>query len=102
MENDKMEDNNDPQDRLEWSEVVSQVHQMEAAKAIQSCKLLKSIWRYWIVNPDTRDIIGEAKTFGSPINEGLQYTEYRQGNGENDSGFLRFWAVLTAAVLSVC
>ena len=86
-ENDKMKDHNHPQDRLQWSEVLFQVHHSEAVKALQSAKLLRTMWRFWIVNPDTNVILGEAKSFGSPHNEGLPYTEYRQGDGESDSGF---------------
>ena len=42
---------------------------------------------YWIVNPNTRNILGEPKTFGSSNSEGLPYTVYCQGAGENNSGF---------------
>lgn len=86
-ENDKWKDHNHPQDRLQWSEIVFQIHQSEAVKAHQSAKLLRTIWRFWIVDPDTNDILGEAKSFGNPHDEGLPYTEYRQEDSGNDSGF---------------
>ena len=85
--NDKTKDHNDSKDRLEWSDIVSQIYQMEAARALQSPKLLRTVWRFWIVNPDTDTILGQTKSFDNPIDEGLSYTEYRPGDGDDDSGF---------------
>ena len=59
---------------------------MEAARALQPLKFLRTVWRFWIVNPDTATILGQAKSFGNPMDEGLPYTEYHPG-GDNDSGF---------------
>ena len=86
-EHDKIKDKNDPQDRLQWSEIVFQIHRTDSIKALQSAKDLRSIWRFMIINPDTDKILREAKSFGNPHNEGLPYTEYRQGDDGNDSGF---------------
>lgn len=84
--NDKTNDLNDPENRLHWSEIVFQIYEMEAARALQPLRLLRTVWRWWIVNPDTVTILGEAKSFGNPIDEGLPYIEYHPG-GDNDSGF---------------
>ena len=46
-----------------------------------------SIWRYFVVNGDTQSIIGQAKTFDNPINEGLPFLENRPGNCESNRGF---------------
>ena len=84
--NDKTLDHNDPQDRLHWSDIVFQIYETEAVRARQPLSLLRTVWRFWIVNADTDTILGEAKRFGSPMHEGLPYIEYRPG-GDNDSGF---------------
>ena len=63
--NDKTKDHNDPKDRLDWSEIAFQIYQSEAARALQSPKLLRTVWRFWIVNPDTDTILGQAKSFGN-------------------------------------
>ena len=84
--NDKTNDYNDPEDRLHWSEIVFQIYEMEAARALQPLKFLRTVWRSCIVNPDTDTILGQAKSFGNPMDEGLPYTEYHPG-GDNDSGF---------------
>ena len=85
--NDKSEDHNAPESRLEWSDIIFQVYQMEAAKRLQVLRGLRTIWRFWIVNPDTHSILGEARTHGSPEGQGLPYIEYRPGGTTNDSGF---------------
>ena len=90
IENDKAKDRSHPQDRLNWSEIVFQVHHMESARALQSAKLLRTIWRFWILNPDTDDIIRDAKSFGNPHDDDLPYTEYRQEDDGRDSGFFAF------------
>ena len=87
INNDKSEDHNAPGSRLEWSDIIFQVYQMEAAKKLQILRRLQTIWRFWIVNPDTNRILGEAKTHGSPENQGLPYIEYRPRRTTNDSGF---------------
>ena len=84
--NDKTNHRNDPEDQLHWSKIVFQIYETEAARVLQSLKLLRTIWRFWIVNPDTDTILGEAKSFGNPLDEGLSYTDYHPG-GDNDSGF---------------
>ena len=86
MFNDKTRDFIDPQDRLHWSDIIFQAYEMEAARALQPLKFLRTLWRSWIVNLDTDTILGEAKSFGNPMDEGLPYTEYHPG-GDNDSDF---------------
>ena len=71
VNNDKLEDHNAPESRLEWSEILFQVYQMEAAKTLQVLRGLRTIWRFWIINPDTHKILGEARTHGSPEDQGL-------------------------------
>lgn len=39
------------------------------------------------MNADTQRILGEARTHGSPEDQGLPYIEYRPGETTNDSGF---------------
>ena len=80
--NDKTKDHNDPQDRLQWSEIIFQIHQSEALRALKSPKLLRTYWQFWIVNAETNSIIGQARSFGNPCNEGLPFTEYRKGDGD--------------------
>ena len=84
--NSKLDDGNAPESRLEWSEILFQVYQLEAAQQLQSLRDLRTIWRFYIVNADTRTILGEARTHGSP-EDGLAYTEYRPRGITNDSGF---------------
>ena len=86
IDNDKTKDHNHPQSRLEWSDVILQVYQMQAAKTLQGLRKLRTIWRFWL-NPDTSGILGEARTYGSPEYQGLPYIEYRPGGTTNDSGF---------------
>ena len=81
--NDKSRDNNQPHERLEWSQVISQIYQKLALESHQPATELRTIWRYWIVNPETRTILGEAKSFGNPREECPWFIEYRHG----DSGF---------------
>ena len=87
INNNKLEDHNAPESRLEWSDIIFQVYQMEAAKKLQSLRRLRTIWRCWIVNPDTRKILGEARVHSSPEDECLPYIEYRPGGTKNDGGF---------------
>ena len=47
---DKSEDHNAPESRLEWSDIIFQVYQMEAAKRLQVLRGLRTIWRF-----DTRE-----------------------------------------------
>ena len=93
-----MNDVNESEDRLEWSEVIFQLHQMEAARALQPIRNLKTIWRLYIVNPVTRAILGEARGQVGHRDEGLPYREYRQGDG----GFLPSSGVRMAAEWSAC
>ena len=44
--NDKTNDYNDPEDRLHWSEIVFQIYEMEAARALQPLKFLRTVWRF--------------------------------------------------------
>ena len=81
--NDKTQDGNQPRDRLEWSQVISQVYQKLALESLQPATNLRTIWRFWIVNDETQRILGEAKSFGHPRDESPWFTEYRPG----DSGF---------------
>ncbi|CAF9943085.1 MAG: hypothetical protein ALECFALPRED_010556 [Alectoria fallacina] len=85
--NDKLRDYIAPGSRLEWSDIIFQVYQMEAVKKYQALRGLRTIWRYHIINPDTRRILGEARTHGSPEDQGLPFIEYRPGRTTNDSGF---------------
>ena len=87
VNNNKLEDHNAPKSRLEWSDIMFQVYRIEAAKRLQSMRELRTIWRCWIMNPDTRRILGEARVHGSPEDQGLSYIEYRPGGTTNDSGF---------------
>lgn len=87
LNNDKFDDRNAPASRLEWSDIIFQVYQMEAAKKLQPLQRLRTIWRFWIMNPDTHRILGEAKVHGSPEDQGLPFIEYRPGETTNDSGF---------------
>ncbi len=80
---DKSHDGNQPRDRLEWSQVISQVYQKLALESLQPATELRTLWRFWIVNDETQDILGEAKSFGHPRYEPPWFTEYRPG----DSGF---------------
>ena len=82
--NDKTKDS---KDRLDWSEIVFQTYQTEADWALQSPKLLRTIWRFWIVNPDIDTILGQAKSFDNPIHEDSPYMGNRLGDGDNDSDF---------------
>ena len=85
--NDKTKDHTSQQERLQWSEMVFQVYQMQAAREHQPVREMKTIWRYWIANADTQKILGEAKAHGGPRDDGLGYLEYRPGNDAVDSGF---------------
>ena len=87
INNNKLEDHNAPESWFEWSDIIFQVYQMEAAKKLQSLRRLRTIWRFWIVNPDTRRILGEARVHSSPEDQGLPYIEYRPGGTKNDGGF---------------
>ncbi len=84
--NNKMDNRNDPGSRLQWSEILFQVYQMEASKRLQELGQLRTIWRFWIVNPDITKIIGEAKSFSSS-EYGGSYIKYRPSGSTNDSGF---------------
>ena len=53
----------------------------------QAMRRLRTIWRFQIINPDTSGILGEARTHGSPEDQGLPYIEYRPGETTNDGGF---------------
>ena len=75
--NDKSHDENQPRDRLEWSQVISQVYQKLALELLQPATELRTIWRFWIVNDETQVILGEAKSFGDPRDESPWFTEYR-------------------------
>ena len=59
--NDKNNDHNDSEDRLHWSEIVCQIYEMEAVRALQPFKSLRTVWRFWIVNSDTVTILREAQ-----------------------------------------
>ncbi len=59
---------------------------MEAAKPLQELRKIRTIWRFWIVNPDTSIILGEARTYSSPEDRGT-YIEYRPRETTNDGGF---------------
>ncbi len=59
---------------------------MEAAKRLQDLRKLRTIWRFWIVNPDTSIILGEARKYSSPEDRGT-YIDYRPRETTNDSGF---------------
>ena len=63
---------------------------MESTKALQSAKLLRTSWRFCILDPDTVEVIRDARSFGSPHDEGLPYTEYRQEDDGRDSGLFAF------------
>ena len=77
VNNNKLADKNAPDGRLERSDDIFQVNQMEAAKTLQVPRRLRTIWRFWIINPDTNRILAEARTHGSPEGQGLPYIEYR-------------------------
>ena len=81
LDNDKMKDDNEAEDRLEWSEVIFQLHQMEAARTLQLTRNLKIVWRLYIINSVTPTILGEARAQVANRKEGLPYGEYRQGDG---------------------
>ena len=85
FDNDKTRDGNIPEKRIEWSDVMYQVYKQQAIEKQQPISKLRTIWRYHIINADTRKIIGEAETFGSP-NVGRFYTEYTRSD-LRDSGF---------------
>ena len=87
--NDRSLDLNDPDERLQWSEVIFQVYQKIAEDSLQSTKELRTIWRSWVVNSSTMYILAEAQWFGTdegPPRDMGSYDEYRAG----DRGFLRF------------
>ena len=87
VNNNKLEDHNASESRLEWSDIMFQVYRIEAAKRLQSMRELRTIWRCWIMNPDTRRILGEARVHGSYQDQSLSYIEYRPGGTTSDSGF---------------
>lgn len=55
---------------------------MTATKCHQPASELRTIWRFWVINTDTRHLLGEARSSGNP-REGTLDTEYRF----TDSGF---------------
>ena len=79
--NAKSHDGNQPRDRLEWSQGISQVYRKLALEPLQSATELRTIWRFWIVNDETQEILGEAKSFGHPRDESPWFTECRLGDG---------------------
>ena len=84
--NDKSQDRNDPDERLQWSEVMFQVYQKMTKDSLQSTKELGTIWRSWVVNSSTLYILAEAQWFGTdegPPRDMGSYDEYRTG----DRGF---------------
>ena len=46
VNNNKLEDHNAPESRLEWSDIMFQVYQIEAAKRLQSLRRLRTIGRW--------------------------------------------------------
>lgn len=64
-----------------------QVYQKEAIKTLHELRRLRTIWRFWIINPDTNRILGEAKTHGNPEDNNLPFIEYRPGVASTNSGF---------------
>ena len=78
--NDKIYDGNQPSERLEWSQTLFQTFQ---TLALQPTPPLKTIWRYCIINKETRQILDEARLFGHPREDAELFTEYCPG----DSGF---------------
>ena len=85
FDNDKDKDGNEPGDRIEWSDLMYHVYEQQAIEKQQPMSKLRIIWRFHIVNSETRRIIGEAKTFGAP-NVGPFFTEYTRSD-PRDSGF---------------
>ena len=61
-----------------------QVYEQQASKKLQPLNTLRTIWRFCIINDETRRLIGEAKSFGA-ANVGLSYTEYSRGEFENSN-----------------
>ena len=56
VNNSNLEDHKAPESRLEWSDVVFQVYQMEATKTLQELRRLRIIWQFWIMNPVMQSI----------------------------------------------
>jgi hypothetical protein len=63
--NDKFLDHNEPEDRLEWSEMLFQIYANVTREAGKPLKNLRTIWRIVISNGDTTTILGEATKKGS-------------------------------------
>ena len=81
--NDKSQDQNDPDERLQWSEVMFQVYKKMAKDSLQSTTELRTIWRSWVVNRSTMYILAEAQWFGTdegPPRDMGTYDEYRAGD----------------------
>jgi hypothetical protein len=51
--NDKRDDTNAPENRLQWSQAIFEVYQMPAMRSQQPVKNTRTIWRHWIINNDT-------------------------------------------------
>ena len=85
-DNDKMHDHNAPGNRLQWSEIMFQLYQIEGAKQLQELRKIQTIWRFWIVNQNTRAILDEAKSCSSSDDKG-SFIEYRPGAATTNSGF---------------
>ena len=83
VDNNKFNDGNEPPNRLEWSAILFHCHKTVADQLAKPTTKLKTIWRCFIINDQTRQMIGESKTFGSPRDESPLFVEYRP----SDEGF---------------
>lgn len=80
-------DSNDPCDILYWSQVIFHVWETLAQRELEQITQLRTIWRYLIINGDTREIIGQSKDHGHPRSEKSAFFEYRPPSA---SGVLAF------------
>ena len=60
---------------FEWSQVISQVYQKLALDSLQPATESRMIWRFWIVDDETQDILVEAKSFGRPRGQSPWFTK---------------------------
>lgn len=61
MNHDKSEDHTDIAQRLDMSEIIFQSYHLEAVLRHVSCQTLRTIWRYYIINQDSMDLIDETR-----------------------------------------